>query len=214
MATRSEDTAVAADAGRTRIALIALGLLLLLVVLWFLFLRGGPAEVPTALPTPAITEVPPEEGVEEPDKDRGKAPLETFEVFAPKDPFRPVVSAASTGSTATTTEVAGAPGTTDGTTGGATGTGAPSGGSDIGGGSQGGGGGGSSVGGHRVRLIDTFRAGGEVRARVQVDGTVYTVSEGDRFADNFELLSANGQCASMLFGDDQFSLCEGEEILK
>ncbi len=50
--------------------------------------------------------------------------------------------------------------------------------------------------------------------RVQVDGTVYTVGEGDRFAENFEVLSISGQCASLLYGDDQFSLCEGEEILK
>jgi hypothetical protein len=47
-----------------------------------------------------------------------------------------------------------------------------------------------------------------------VDGTVYTVEEGERFATSFELLSLNGDCATMLYGDDQFTLCEGEEILK
>jgi hypothetical protein len=47
-----------------------------------------------------------------------------------------------------------------------------------------------------------------------VDGTVYTVDEGEQFAESFQLLSINGECATMLYGDDQFTLCEGEEILK
>jgi hypothetical protein len=43
---------------------------------------------------------------------------------------------------------------------------------------------------------------------------VYTAQEGETFADSFQLVSASGRCATMLFGDDQFTLCEGEEILK
>jgi hypothetical protein len=190
---------------------LVLGLVVLLAVLWFVFLRGGPEEVvEVAPPVTAPTIEPAPEETEAPNK--GKRPIETFEVFAPKDPFRPLISdsAATSGTGATTSGSVAAPAGTPGT---GTGTAQPSGGSDIGG-SSGSGSGDSSVGGHRVRLIDTFQAGGRARARVQVDGTVYTVDEGDRFADNFELLSINGDCASMLFGDDQFSLCEGEEILK
>jgi hypothetical protein len=169
---------------------------------WLLVLRGGGDEVAVDTPpgTPVVTPAP--EATEEP-AGKGKRPLETFEVFAPKDPFRPLISAAAGGATATGAAATEA----------SPGTGQPSGGSDISGGA-GGGGGSESIGGHRVRLIDTFRRGGEDQARVQVDGTVYTVGEGDRFAENFEILSISGQCASMLFGDDQFSLCEGEEILK
>ncbi len=70
------------------------------------------------------------------------------------------------------------------------------------------------MGGHTVALIDIFKDGGSQRAQVEVDGTVYTVGEGDRFADNFQVLSISGECATMLFGDDQFTLCEGESILK
>ena len=51
-------------------------------------------------------------------------------------------------------------------------------------------------------------------ARIDVNGSVHSVVEGDVFAENFKLLSVSGECASMLFGDDQFTLCEGEEILK
>ena len=212
MATRAEDAGTGRDASRNQVALVILGLVALLGVLWFVFLRGGSPETPAALPTPVITEAPEVEPTEEPRKGGDKGRIETFEVFAPKDPFKPVISEATAGDTGTTVTT-GAPATDTGTTDGTGGTTSPSGGSDIGRGADGGGGG-SSVGGHRVRLIDTITSGGEARARVQVDGTVYTVSEGDRFADNFELLSVNGQCASMLFGDDQFSLCEGEEILK
>ncbi|MEA2460209.1 MAG: hypothetical protein QOH90_386 [Actinomycetota bacterium] len=65
-----------------------------------------------------------------------------------------------------------------------------------------------------MRLIDVIRGGDDARAQIQVDGIVYTVDQGETFAGNFQLLSASGGCVSMLFGDDQFSLCEGEEILK
>ena len=197
----------------SQVALLLLGLVALLGILWFLFLRGGPEEVVATPPVTTPTTAPDPVETADPDGDRKKDPLETFEVFAPKDPFRPLISQAATGTTAapagTTTTTDG--GTTTGT-GGNPGT-APSGGSDISG--DGGSSGGSqNVGGRRVRVIDTFRAGGEERARVQVDGTVYTVGEGDRFADNFEVMSISGSCVSMLYGDDQFSLCEGEEILK
>jgi hypothetical protein len=63
-------------------------------------------------------------------------------------------------------------------------------------------------------VVDVYNEGGNARAQVQVDGTVYTVDEGERFADNFQLMSTSGQCATMLYGDDEFTLCEGEEILK
>ena len=204
MATAPEEVEVRRSVTGAQAALLVLDLVVLLGVLWFVFLRGGSDDA--ALSPPINTPAPAPEDTEEPPAEKpGKGPIETFEVFAPKDPFRPLISAASAG-----TATAGAPAATG--TGSSTGggpTGQPSGGSDISGGS-----GGDSVGGHRVRLIDTFRRNGETHARVQVDGTVYTVGEGERFADNFEVLSISGACASLLFGDDQFSLCEGEEILK
>ncbi len=191
-------------------ALLVLGaLVLVLAALWFFVLRGEPAVETTAPPVPVPAASPTPEP-EETTRPRNR-PIETFEVFAPKDPFRPALAAAAaTGTTGTTTN--GATGT-DATNG--AGAGGTNGGNGVPAGRGGGGdGGGENIGGRRVRLVDVFSEGRRQRARVQVDGTVYTVSEGDRFADNFELLSIEGQCASLLYGDDQFTLCEGEEILK
>ena len=203
-----------------QIVLAVLGVLLVLVLLWFFFLRSdddaAEGVATTATPAPVATPTP-----EDPSTaDGGKRPVETFEVFAPKDPFDPLVSAsagaaAAPGGTTTaaggTTTAAGDTSgttttTTDGT--GTTTTTTTTGSSGSAGDSS------SEVGGHRVRVIDVFAQGGNRRAQVQVDGTVYTVDEGERFAQNFQLLSTSGQCATMLFGDDEFTLCEGEEILK
>jgi hypothetical protein len=73
---------------------------------------------------------------------------------------------------------------------------------------------GDRIEGHRVRVVDVFREGEGRRAQIQIDDTVYTVDRGERFAQNFQLLSTSGDCATMLYGDDEFTLCEGEEILK
>ncbi len=204
----------------TALAIVA-GVLVLLFLVWFMFLRADDAEVESVAPAPAPAVTPePEETVEPPKKN---GPVETFEVFAPKDPFDPLISAAAAEGTtgAATGPTDGTAGTTtdDGTT---TGNGTTTTGDGTGttttttttGNGNGGGGDGDTVGGHRVRVIDVFARGGSRRAQVQVDGTVYTVDEGERFAHNFQLLSTSGQCATMLFGDDEFTLCEGEEILK
>jgi hypothetical protein len=189
----------AADEGRRLdprlIALIAAIAVVLLAIVYFLFLRGGeePAPPPAPAPAPAAESPPPVE------TDRGKKPVETFEVFAAKDPFEPAVSAAAAGDG----DGAGpAPG--DG--------GAPSDGTDGTTPGRGGGGREETIGGHRVRLVDAFPNGR--RAQIQVDGVVYTVDEGEEFASNFRLISVSGRCATMLFGDDEFTLCEGEEVLK
>ncbi|HVF52671.1 MAG TPA: hypothetical protein VNC78_03585 [Actinomycetota bacterium] len=213
MATPVERVEPRAGISGAQVAMVIGGLVVLLGLLWFFFLRGGGDEVDTAAPAPATTEEAPGEVPEEEGDGRGpgKGPVETFEVFAPKDPFDPVVTADTGGSGGGVTDVGidGTPGA--GTPGDEPGTGDEPGGSNAPGG---GGGGDSSVGGHTVRLIEVFQDGGEARAQVQVDGTVFTVDEGEVFGDNFQLLSVSGDCATMLFGDDQFTLCEGEEILK
>lgn len=223
MATPPEIQQEARNVNSTQIALAAGGVLLLLVVLWFLFLRGGdesavetaPAPPPVEIDTDPIPPVVPGDGT---DGD-GKGPVETFEVFAPKDPFKPLVTAQTATGPGTAPgdgidadgdgQIDSETGTTDPGTDPGTGTG-----TDPGAGNGTGSGGGENVGGHRVSLVDVFRAEGGRRAQVQVDGTVYTVDEGERFAESFQLLSINGECATMLYGDDQFTLCEGEEILK
>lgn len=198
-----------------QIAIVVGLLIVLLGAVYFLFLRGGDEEVvPPPAAAPAVP-APTPEPTETPQPDDGEPPVETFEVFAPRDPFEPLIAAGG---------VAGDTGGGGGDTGAGDGTGAGTDGGTTDGtdGTDGGttdpgtgdGANGSNVDGHRVKVIDVFRENGRDRAQVQVDGTVYTVDEGENFAENFRLVSASGRCATMLFGDDEFTLCEGEEILK
>ena len=191
---------------------VGLLVVLLAIAAYFLFLRGGGAEEVTTPPAGSAVPAPTPEPVETPGGDDDEPPVETFELFAPRDPFEPLISAAGAGG-----DDAGGGGTQidGGDTDGGTdidGDGDVDGGTgdtDTGDGTNG-----SNVDGHRVKVVDVFRQNGRDRAQIQVDGTVYTVDEGENFADNFRLVSASGQCATMLFGDDEFTLCEGEEILK
>ena len=199
-----------------QIAAVIGGALLLLLLVWFFFLRADgddQIEDPAASAPPVAEEAPEDEPENEETGDSGnRRPVETFEVFAPKDPFDPLISASTGG------DAAGGDGaTTDGS------TTAPDGASPTDGtgtttttttGGRGRADAGQDVAGHRVQVIDVYRDGGSASAQIQVDGTVYTVQEGDRFAQNFQLMSTSGRCASVLYGDDQFTLCEGEEILK
>ncbi len=59
--------------------------------------------------------------------------------------------------------------------------------------------------------MDIFEQGGEQLVQVEIDGETFTVGEGEQFADNFRLVSVQGTCANMLFGDESFTLCEGGE---
>jgi hypothetical protein len=205
--------------GGRQLVLILGGVLVLVLLLWFLFLRGGDEEPTTAappVPPPATTPAPDagEDGGDEEGKPGG-GPVETFEVFAPKDPFDPLLTEDVGGGTGETTETTDSGDTTGTDTTGTTDTGTDTDGDgvtdtdtgdtgEIGDDT-------TDVQGHRVELVSTLDGG---RAQVQVDDTVYTVDEGERFAENFELVSVSAECATLLFGDDQFTLCEGEEILK
>jgi len=214
MATRP-DAGMRRDLNGAQLAAVVGGLLLVLFVLWFLLLRGGEPEPATPAPASLTnTTTTPEAAATPEPQEPNESPVETFEVFAPKDPFKPLVETGGAGGAAGPTGTA-SPTTTGGTTatGGTTTT------TTFEGNGGGGGGGGSSRGaksieGHSVKLIDVFETKRGRRAQVQVDGTVYTVDEDETFAETFKLLSASGECASMLYGDDQFSICEGEEILK
>ncbi|MPZ73597.1 MAG: hypothetical protein GEU74_10270, partial [Nitriliruptorales bacterium] len=75
-------------------------------------------------------------------------------------------------------------------------------------------GGSAAVGGTTVTVVDVFTDDGERRATVTVNGTGYTVGEGDTFARRFRLLDISGRCSTLLFGDSRFTLCEGERIRK
>lgn len=204
------DTSAAADEKQSvtpqQLAIVGGVVLVLLGLVYFFFLRGGGEEeipvppVAEGVPAPEET-VPPEAEDEDDDDDGGQ--VETFEVFAPRDPFEPLLSAAGGAGTDDGTGDGTGDGTTDDGDAPVPDDGEPSDEPD-----------GETIGRHRVKVIDVYTENGDDRAQIQVDGTVYTVDEGENFADNFSLVSASGRCATILFGDDEFTLCEGEEILK
>jgi hypothetical protein len=125
----------------------------------------------------------------------------TFDVFATKNPFEPVIIVTPTsGGTGSTTPTS--PGTTPGTgTGGTTPTTQPP--------------SNEPAPGTSVALLDVFQQGdGTPMAKVQVGSTVYTVGVGDVFASSYRVVSLNAPCGQFLFGDAPFKLCEGEEVIK
>lgn len=75
-------------------------------------------------------------------------------------------------------------------------------------------GGPAPTGGQRVALLDIFTDAGVTKAQVRVGSTVFTVTVGEVFAENFKLVSVSGNCGTFLHGDDKFTLCEGEEVIK
>ncbi len=62
-------------------------------------------------------------------------------------------------------------------------------------------------------FVDTDQ---RVVANVRVNGTVYKVGEGDRFANHYRVdsLSQAERCGWFFYGDDRFRACEGEELVK
>jgi hypothetical protein len=131
---------------------------------------------------------------------------ESFDVFATRNPFEPVIQVTPTAPPGTTTPgqttVPTTPGTTaPGTTGPGT-TQPPS---------------FEPGAGQPVALLDVFtETDGRVRARVQVGSTVYTVSEGETFATSYQVVSLDpvSGCGQFRFGDSPFELCEGEQVIK
>jgi hypothetical protein len=64
----------------------------------------------------------------------------------------------------------------------------------------------TKIGGHEVRLDDVFA--GETKTKTKVDGKLYVVEEGARFAGTFKLTKILGpRCARFLYGDEAFELC-------
>lgn len=189
-------------------AVVVLAALFLLVIRPLFFNGDEVTDLPEARPVPTV---PPEA----PPTPAPEAPPETFEVFESKDPFRPlVVAGAPAGSTVTAgTAGAGTTGgtTTGGTTTGGTTTGGTTGGTGAGGAPAPSGGSGQ---GQRVALLDIMEKDGQTQAQIKVGSTVHTVSVGEVFAGNFKLVSVSGNCATLLHGDDKFTVCEGEEVIK
>lgn len=69
----------------------------------------------------------------------------------------------------------------------------------------------------RVAMLEIFTGqDGSPQARLRVNDTVHEVREGADFAVSYRLLDVDvaSRCAQLLFGDDRFQLCEGDETLK
>jgi hypothetical protein len=150
---------------------------------FFFFTGGGGQEPQVAAPT---TQTPTTPTTKKPDAKQDKPAKKkppSFAFFGGKDPFVPLVSAAPGGAGSNTSGAINA---------------------------VGGAGGGAQVqdstvvGGHNVSLINV--SGGTVQ--VSVDGQTRSVTAGEQFAGNFELVSVSGACANFLFGDQSFTLCE------
>ena len=157
------------------------------------------------------------------------APAETFELFSDKNPFEPLVDVVpsvgdvGTSVDATTTTSIPDGGSFEFPSEGPTPTFPPDDGS------------GTGTGGEttsttqagpppppprqpdRVSLLEVFTdQGGQVVASIRVNDVTHQVGEGDEFATSYRVLDLDigTRCAQLLFGDDRFGLCEGEETLK
>lgn len=182
--------------GRTALllALVLAGAVVAAAGLWSFVLRSKPVE--EAKPAPAVTATTRARVVASPKPSASPSAVqtgvpETFEVFEGRDPFRPLLVAASSpapgATTSTTTSSTPAPGRT----------------SEA-----------SSQVGQRVTLMDVFTQGGTTYASVKVGSTVYKVKAGDTFAESFKVVSLSDRCGTFLYGDSRFRLCEGEEVIK
>lgn len=212
-------TAPAAVGGNRRVMVlggIGAGLLVLALVASAL-VGGGGGSSPSSLTLPP-SNLP---QVTTPTTIAGSPDVETFEVFTTKNPFTPLSGGTSAGagssvdmtsgstsgtSTSGTSTSGTSTGTSTGTDGSSTGTSA---GTASGGSSE-------PARGQRVTLLDIFVSSGKTMANVRVDDTVYKVEEGEAFASRYRVISLSmaEDCGRFLFGDDQFRLCKGEQVLK
>lgn len=184
---------------------------------------GSPADRPVAAAGQA-TEEPTTGSATSSARDEGALETATFDVFLTRDPFQPVVPTPDDG---------GDTGTPDGSDG----TGEA--GDDDGGGDGTAGDGDSTddgTDGHvhdadpgdpcvgerevvcdgRVVTLEGIApdTDGGPTATVRVDTEVHEVRTGDEFAEHFRVLAVDPPCVILLFGDDSFEICEGQQVLK
>lgn len=203
--------AAAQPRGNTRLRVaVAAGVAVLLVALVLRLLFGGGGDdgvdelaVPVTVDPATVTTEP----------DVPAPPPETVEVFTNKNPFTPLVDLTPTASSEETP-----PASTGGTT-------APSEGTNTGTptpvsvppGTSAPTGATGPPPSQRVTLVDiSSGAGDPTRATIQVNDNLYEVAEGEEFAGSYRVVSLSDSegCAQLLYGDDRFRVCEGEELLK
>lgn len=72
----------------------------------------------------------------------------------------------------------------------------------------------ASTAGNTAVTLTAVSADGTEQVTVTIDEVDHVVTEGEVFADRFQLLDIDGRCATMLYGDSRFVICEGETIQK
>jgi hypothetical protein len=75
-------------------------------------------------------------------------------------------------------------------------------------------GGGATAAEQKVSLLDIVSQSGARAAKVAVDGSRYTVSEGESFAGAYRAVDIGSSCATFESDTTSFTLCEGEAVLK
>lgn len=73
---------------------------------------------------------------------------------------------------------------------------------------------GGAGGSQHVTLIGISGTGGNRTATVEVNSTQYDVKEGDTFAGSYRVKNLTSDCGTFVFGDETFTLCTGQEVLK
>ena len=186
---------------RERNMLMVLGAVALVALLFFVFVvLGGDETDPATAPAQPVSSPPaipatPGTGVGEPTEEPPRAV--TF--FGGRDPFVPLIApttapTASPGPNGSPLPTTSPP--PDGGTDGSDGTGGDPTDDD-----------GIAVTGRPVVLIDVLD---ESSVQVEVEGDPVTVSEGQRFAQRYQVVSVEANCARFLYGDESFTLCEGQ----
>lgn len=205
----------AAPADRRKMALVAgAGALAVAVLGYFVvvpMLSGSDSSSEAAIvrrPAAAAKKAAP--AAKKPAAKKPAAQPQTYaDTSARKDPFRPLVVLTQAapnpvaplvpGGTDTGTNTGGGTGTN---TGGGTNTGTNTGGSST------------TVGAQRVSLVLVYAKDGKSYAQTKIGDQVYTPVVGEVFGGSFKLLAVSGKSATYLFGDEQFTLTEGQEVLK
>jgi hypothetical protein len=189
--------AISLSERRTQVALGGAVVAILVVLLLVKVLGGGGNEA--AIPPSGAGG-----GTVAPSTTPSASPSETpsappIAIFGGRDPFQPLFSTTTSSPTGTGTPTPTGTGTptptgTPSPTPTSTGTGKGS---------------STTIGGHVVQLDDVFvSTSGVKKAQIEVDGTVYTVTAGQTFDDNFMLVSFVGDpCTNLVFGDQPFQLC-------
>jgi hypothetical protein len=190
---------------RQRLLILGVAGLALVLLLLVPLLAGGGSGAPTEVGTPPATgatgTTTPGAAAATPAPTTTTPPVAGAAALTAKDPFKPLVAAAGTGTPAGS-DILPASGGDSGVT--TTTTGAS--GSTPGGGT-------STA--RRLTLVDVFRSGGVRYVKVQLDGKSYQAAEGGTIAGAYRVVDVGTSCAEFRSSNGAvFTLCEGEAVLK